>query len=365
MNRAKSLRCYTVVLMLCWGMAQQTALAEDASSAASAPAAASKHNDEEQIFARVNGKPILQRDFDVRLYNLVRQRFYHGMPEGGDQEEVVRKEVSDFLIDFELLVEEARKRGIKPEEEKIEKAAATADARFASNQEWQDVREEVLPKIKEQAARHSLYDQIEQKIKDVPNPAPAEARAFYDKNHDLFTEPVKLSMSLIVQRVDPSAPKEDWLYAREEMKKIIGRAKEGADFAELARQYSQDKSASNGGSLGYVHAGMLNEHLQKEIDSFKPGEMTEPTTILEGIGVYKLDERIPSKLREFADVEQRATDLLQRELVDQAWKGTIDKLRAAAKIEILSGKEIEKAGTSNQETAIRQSGSSKKKNRTK
>lgn len=364
MNRAKSLRCYTVVLTLCWGMAQ-TVLAGDASSAGSAPVAASTHHDEEQIFARVNGKPILQRDFDVRLYNLVRQRFYHGMPEGGDQEEAVRKEVADFLIDFELLVEEAKKRGIKPEEEKIEKAAATADERFASNQEWQDVREEVLPKIREQAARHSLYEQIEQKIKDVPNPAPAEARAFYEKNLDLFTEPVKLSMSLIVQRVDPSAPKEDWTYARDEMKKIIARVKEGADFAELARQYSQDKSASNGGSLGYVHAGMLNEHLQKEIDSFKPGEMTEPTTILEGIGVYRLDERIPSKLREFADVEQRATDLLQRELVDQSWKGTIGNLRAAAKIEILGSKEIEKANASKQKAGTKQGGSSKEKNNTK
>ena len=332
MNRTKRLCYCAMALLLGWGIAQP-ALAEDV-PAASAPAAASASS-AEQLYAKVNGKPISQREYDTRLYNIIRQRFYHGMP-SGDQADAVRKEVADLLIDFELLVEEANKQGIKPDEEKVEKAAASADARYSANPEWQKHREEMLPKIKEQVARQSLYDQIEKQIKNVPKPTLGEARAFYDKNQDLFTEPVKLNLSLIVQRVDPSAPKEEWSKAREEVRKIISRVKEGADFAELARQYSTDKSASNGGNLGYVHTGMLNEFLQAQIDRFQVGEMTEPTTILEGVGVYKLDERIPSKLREFVDIEQRAMDLLERERIDQAWKGTISSLRAAAKIEILA-----------------------------
>ncbi|MDH4284307.1 MAG: peptidylprolyl isomerase [Gallionellaceae bacterium] len=333
MNQTKRLRCCAMVLVLGWGF-MQPALAEEAPSTAVSAEAPEKPSPE-QIFARVNGKPVTQREFDARFYNIIRQRFYHGLPPG-DQADAVRKEVSDLLIDFELLVEEAEKRGIKPEEEKIEKVVASAEARFGTNPEWQKQREEMIPKIKAQVARQSLYDQIEKQIKGVPKPTTTEARAFYDKNLDLFTEPVKLNMSIIVQRVDPSAPKEDWTRAREEIQKLIARIKEGADFSELARQYSTDKSASNGGNLGYVHTGMLNDYLQTRIDSFRVGEMTEPTTILEGVGVYRLDERVPSKLREFADVEQRAMDLLERENIEQAWKKTIDSLRAAAKIEILA-----------------------------
>lgn len=333
MNRTNRLCCCALAMVLGWGIAQ-TVLAEDAPATAASADASSKPSPE-QLFARVNGKPITQREFDARFYNIIRQRFYHGMPPG-EQADAVRKEVSDLLVDFELLVEEAEKRGIKPEEEKVEKAVASVEARFGTNPEWQKQREEMLPKIKAQVARQSLYDQIEKQIKDVPKPTTAELRAFYDKNLDLFTEPVKLSMSIIVQRVDPSASKEEWTKAREEIQKIINRIKEGADFAELARQYSTDKSASNGGNLGYVHTGMLNEHLQAKIDAFQLGDMTEPTTILEGVAVYRLDERVPSKLREFADVEQRSMDLLEREKIDQAWKGTISNLRAAAKIEVLT-----------------------------
>lgn len=360
MKRTKSLCCCAIAMILSWGIAQSVQAEE--TIAASAPVAASSTPPVEQIFARVNGKPISQREFDARFYNIIRQRFYHGMPPG-EQADGVRKEVSDLLIDFELLVEEAGKRGIKPDEEKVEKAAAAADARYGSNPEWQKYREEMLPKIKEQVARQSLYDQLEKQIKDVPKPTSGEARAFYDKNPDLFTEPVQLNMSIIVQRVDPSAPKEDWIKAREEIRKLISRIKEGADFAELARQYSTDKSASNGGSLGYVHTGMLNEVLQNEISTFKVGAMTEPTTILEGVAVYRLDERVPSKLREFADVELRATDLLDRERIEQAWKGAIQSLRSAAKIEILASTDDD--GSSKKEDTLKQDSGQKQENTSK
>ena len=360
MKRTKSLCCCAIAAILGWGIAQSAQAEETA--AASAPAAAPTTPPVEEIFARVNGKPISQREFDARFYNIIRQRFYHGMPPG-EQADAVRKEVSDLLIDFELLVEEAGKRGIKPDEEKVEKAAAAADARYSSNPEWQKHREEMLPKIKEQVARQSLHDQLEKQIKDVPKPTSDEARAFYDINLGLFTEPVQLNMSIIVQRVDPSAPKEDWTKAREEIRKLISRIKEGADFAELARQYSTDKSASNGGSLGYVHTGMLNEVLQNEINTFQVGAMTEPTTILEGVAVYRLDERVPSKLKEFGDVEQRAMDLLERERIEQAWKGTINSLRSAAKIELLVSSDgsasSKEEGTLKQDSSLKQENTSK------
>ena len=360
MKRTKSLCCYAIAVILSFGIAQPVQAEE--TTAASAPVAAPSTPPVEQIFARVNGKPISQREFDTRFYNIIRQRFYHGMPPG-EQADAVRKEVSDLLIDFELLVEEAGKRGIKPDEEKIEKAAASADARYSSNPEWQKHREEMLPKIKEQVARQSLYDQLEKQIKAVPKLTADEARAFYDNNRDLFTEPVQLNMSIIVQRVDPSAPKEEWTKAREEIRKLISRIKEGADFAELARQYSTDKSASNGGNLGYVHAGMLNEFLQSEINTYQVGAMTEPTTILEGVAVYRLDERVPSKLREFADVEQRAMDLLERERIEQSWKGAINSLRSAAKIEILASTDGD--GSSKKEDTLKQDSSLKQENTSK
>lgn len=351
MNLMKYAVCCIVAALPGWGMMRAAWAAEEA-PAASAPVAAATTETApaparaEQVFARVNGKPILAQEFRARYNAIIRQRFYHGTPPES-QAEAVRQEVADLLIERALLIEEAEKRGIQPDMAKVEQTAANADKRYGEDPGWQQQREAFLPRLKEQVVRQSLFDQIEKAVRDVPPPASADARAFYDQKPELFTEPEKLYMSIIVLSVDPSSPKEEWTKVREEMQKILQRIKEGASFAEMARQHSKDKSASNGGNLGYVHSGMLAEHLQAKMDGFQVGEVTDPATVLEGVALYRLDDRVPSKLMDFAEVEQRAKDLLHRDRVEQVWKDTISRLRAAAKIEILfpiSGGEGAKQG---------------------
>ncbi len=312
--------------LLCLGMVAQASAGE---ASAPPPSAAA-----EQVFAMVNGKPIYTLEYNARYNALLRQRYYHGAPPEG-QDEAVRKEVADLLIERMLLAEEAEKRGFKPDAAKIEEAVAAAEARYGAAPEWQKQREVLLPKLKEQIARQSLHEQMEKVIRDVPPPASAEVRAYYGQKPELFTEPEKLSLSLILLKVDPGAPRADLEKAQEEAKEIYLRLKKGADFAELARQHSGDSSAASGGKLGYVHGGMLPEKLQEKISTFQVGEVTAPIRTLEGVALYRVDDRVAPVLREFAEVESRAQDLLRREKQDQAWKDAISRLRGDARIEIL------------------------------
>ncbi|TXT27230.1 MAG: hypothetical protein FD134_136 [Gallionellaceae bacterium] len=361
MNLMKCAICCLVAALPGWGL-MQAARAEETpapASAATVPAPAPV----ELVFARVNGKPILAQEFKARYNAIIRQRFYHGAPPE-NQAEAVRQEVADLLVERELLIEEAGKRGIQPDMAKIEQAVANADKRYAEESGWQQQRETFLPRLKEQYTRQDLFDQIEKAVRDVPPPSTSDARTFYEQKPDLFTEPEKLYMSIIVLSVDPSSPKEEWNKAREEMQKIIQRIKEGASFADMARQHSKDKSASNGGNMGYVHSGMLAEHLQAKMDKFQNGEMTDPVTVLEGVAIYRLDDRVPSKLMEFAEVEQRAKDLVHREKVEQTRKDTVSRLRADAKIEILlpigSGESAKQSEATQGEGASQAGGAARK-----
>lgn len=323
MNLIKLACCCTLSVLLGWGMAQ-SALADEAPAA---PAA-------EPVFALVNGKPISIQEFRVRYNALLRQRFFHGEPPE-NQAVAVRREVANLLIERELLVEEAERRGIKPDASRVEQAAATAEARYSADPEWQKRREELLPLMKDQAARQSLLEQIEKEVRAVPPPAPAEVRAYYEQKPGLFTEPEKLRLSVILLAVDPGASSEDWDKAREMAQAIYLSIKGGADFAEQARQHSSHPSAGDGGDLGYLHGGMLPEKLQEKIDAFQVGDVSEPVTTLEGIAIFRVEDRIVAKLREFSEVEARVRELLQRDQAEQAWKETNGRLRAAAKVEIL------------------------------
>ena len=65
--------------------------------------------------------------------------------------------------------------------------------------------------------------------------------------------------------------------AKARLNDIRKRIKNGADFGELARKYSNDTAtASNGGDLGWVNPGDMVPNFQAEIDSLATGDLSEP-----------------------------------------------------------------------------------------
>lgn len=289
----------------------------------------------ERVYAKVNGRPILASDFDKLYSATIRQRFYHGKVQDGELD-VVRKDVLDTLIDRTLMLEDAERRNLKPDDTKIDQEIAGYDTRYAKSEMWKTQRDQLLPGVRSQLAKQSLIEQIEKLHRAIPLPSAMDVKAYYDQHHELFTEPEKLRLSLILLKVDPTAPKKVWDEAREEGMAILQRIRKGADFSEMARLHSSDQSASRGGDVGYVHRGMLPEGIHEKMDKAVIGEVSEPITTLEGVALVRLDERVVPRLRDFSDVEVRARELLVRDLEGQAAKSALTQLRGTARIEILA-----------------------------
>ena len=289
----------------------------------------------EPLFATVNGQPILVSEFNAVYTETIKQRFYHGtVPDG--QAEVVRKDVTTTLVDRELLVSEAKKRGVLPDLAKFDQVLANYDERYRDEPRWKEQRDIAIPIIKDRVARESLVEELQKSIKDVPKPTPTEVRAFYQQNPELFTEPEKPSLSVILLNVDPSSPQEEWSKVQEKAREIYDRVKGGGDFAEEARLYSSHASAENGGEMGYLHGGMLSEGLESKLSKLEVGEVSPPIKMLEGIAIYRLKDRIPAKLQEFSAVESRARELSERHRQTEAWTTTLKQLRATATIKYYS-----------------------------
>lgn len=287
------------------------------------------------VFAVVNGREIAMQELDAAYQSALGQKFYHGaVPEG--QAEVVRREVADALIERVLLEQEIVRLDIKPDADAVEKEVSEYDARYKDSPRWQQQRAQVLPGLRAQLEARSQFDQLEKRMREVPAATRDEVRAYYERNHALFTEPEQVKLSVILLKVDPSSPKTVWDKAREEAQAIYQRLQKGADFAETARLHSGDGSAANGGDMGYLHRGMLPEKVEALLNDFKVGAVSEPLTMLEGIALVRLDARKESKLRAFEEVESRAAELLVRERADQARKEAVARMRNAAAIEIIT-----------------------------
>jgi peptidyl-prolyl cis-trans isomerase C len=117
----------------------------------------------------------------------------------------------------------------------------------------------------------------------------------------------------------------------EEAKAIIAELKNGADFAELARQKSTDPGASEGGDLGYFPKDEMVPEFADAAFKLEKGQISEPVHTRFGWHIIKLEDKRERQVPPFDQVR----DQLATHLVRKSQAELITKLRADAKVERL------------------------------
>jgi parvulin-like peptidyl-prolyl isomerase len=284
-------------------------------------------------FARVGDVELSVAEYERALAVAMRKKYYHAKPPEAEYAKFQR-EVGDELVNRVLLLAEAKRRGLQPDSAKIAATVAGYDRQYQGSPTWSARRESMLAAVRPQLEKDSLLERLQQAVEKVPEPTEPVARAFYESHRMLFVEPEQVKLGVILLRVDPSSPQSVWNAALEEGRTLHQKLLAGADFAELARLHSGDKSAANGGALEYTHRGMLPEAVHGAIDPLKPGELSAPVQLLEGVAILRLDGRRAAQQRRYDEVRERAADLWQRDEGQSRWKALIAELRRGVRIHI-------------------------------
>jgi hypothetical protein len=276
----------------------------------------------EEIFAVLGDTVIPAAEFEANFHAGVRERFYHGSVPAADLAEF-RREVARAMIDRLLLLREAERLGIGPDEAAVDADLERRAGILAASPDPAQARRV----LRERLLADSVLDRFRARIEAVPAPERDAVQAYWRAHPDRFTTPERLRLSVILLKVEPWAPDTAWSGAHEEALRLEARLRGGAAFADLARLHSGDASAAQGGDLGYVHGGMLSREAQEVVDSMAPGEISAPVPLLQGVALFQLAERVAPELNAFEQVEERARELLHRELRAQAWEEALEKLR--------------------------------------
>ena len=286
-----------------------------------------------ETFAVVGPVTLTKADFQATFAIAARDKFYHSKPPEAEIA-AYQREVGNDLVNRVLVVEEAKRRGIKPDAVFVKQRLEQFEARSKHAPNWHNDRAERLAGMTTQLENQSRYEQLELQVRKAPPPTEAQARAYYEGQKALFVEPEKLRMSVIVLKVDPGAPRAAWDKARSEAAGLRKRIVAGEDFGAIARKYSGDATAKDGGDMGYLHRGMLPDGVDKVADGMKAGDISQPVDLLEGIALLQLKERKPAQQRSFEEVRQRASELWQRDEADRQWKRFVAELRKSTPVRI-------------------------------
>jgi peptidyl-prolyl cis-trans isomerase SurA len=106
-----------------------------------------------------------------------------------------------------------------------------------------------------------------------------------------------------------------------------------ADFAQLAREFSQDASAANGGDLGWANPGLFVPEFEDAMNALAPGQLAEPLISRFGVHLIQLLERRQATL---SPREQRelARNLVREKKLDEAYAQWAQDVRGRAYVEL-------------------------------
>lgn len=79
--------------------------------------------------------------------------------------------------------------------------------------------------------------------------------------------------------------------AKQRLAQIRERLDNGGNFTELARQYSEDGSATKGGDVGWISPGDTVPEFEREMDTLKPGQISQPVHTPFGWHIIEVLER--------------------------------------------------------------------------
>ncbi|WP_054754944.1 peptidylprolyl isomerase [Piscibacillus salipiscarius] len=120
-------------------------------------------------------------------------------------------------------------------------------------------------------------------------------------------------------------------------KEVLTKLENGEEFANLAKEYSKDGSAQNGGDLGYFSAGKMVKEFEDAAYSLEVGEVSEPVKSQFGWHVIKLTDKRESEqeLEPYEDMKDQLKEQLTMKQVDnEALKEEVQKLLDEAKIDV-------------------------------
>ena len=97
--------------------------------------------------------------------------------------------------------------------------------------------------------------------------------------------------------------------ALEGARQLAQQLKQGAPFAAVARQFSALPTAANGGDAGWLVSGELPPEVEAAVDQLKPGQISEPIPVRDGVYLVQLREKRAGAGAIMVDLKQAAVRL--------------------------------------------------------
>jgi peptidyl-prolyl cis-trans isomerase C len=287
------------------------------------------------VLARVNDKPVTKVDFERLVKNMEAGRG----PIPADRRDEVLRAALDQLITYNVLKQEAEARGVTVNEPEIDAQIAQMKQQFPTEEEFKKAlaaRNTTLDQLKADArVDMAINKMIETELATAPQVTETDAKDFYDKNPDKFTQGESVRASHILVMANADADEATKKAARAKIDGLLKRVKAGEDFAKLAKENSDDGSKDQGGDLGFFPRKKMVPEFDTVAFSLKPGEVSDVVTTQFGYHIIKLAERKEASVVPLEQVKPQLLQFLGQQKKQERGQAFVEAAKKKSKIEVL------------------------------
>jgi peptidyl-prolyl cis-trans isomerase D len=153
---------------------------------------------------------------------------------------------------------------------------------------------------------------------------PADVERAYNDDIGQYTTPEQVRASHILLKTEGK----DEAAVRTQADDLLKKAKAGADFAELAKRFSEDEgSAPNGGDLDYFGRGRMVPEFDAVVFTMEPGQVSDLVKTNFGFHIIKLVDKKPGTSRSIDEVRPQLVEQLSTERAQQQAADLAESLR--------------------------------------
>ncbi len=162
-----------------------------------------------------------------------------------------------------------------------------------------------------------------------PTPGEQELRAFYDENPSEFRTQKSVRARHILFTLAEDAPADEEKKVRERAEFVRDKARGQADFAGLAKEFSQDSSGPAGGELGWFGAGQMVPEFEQAAFALGKGEVSDVVRTQFGLHVIKVEDVREAGLPPFEQVRGQVAERMAAAARRQAVAARVEEINDA------------------------------------
>jgi peptidyl-prolyl cis-trans isomerase SurA len=307
----------------------------------------------EAVLVKVNGDIITKTELEAAQVQALRQRL-NGQnvdPNLLKNDEQLKKMLGEVtptvlvgMVDNLLLLQHGKELNLHLSDDQFKQVVGnirkeqglTDDKKFAEALASENM---TMDDLRKNLERQMIIEQVQRaEVGSKLNITEEEARQYYDRHPEEFTNPTTISLREILIEVPSAAGGAAASAAadQEALKKINdvrARVLRAEDFAKLAAETSASPSKGNGGLIGPFSRDDMSPTLQAMVDKMKPGEITQPIRTPRGYQIFKLESMKQAAVQPFDSVRDLISERVANVRTQTEMRKFIARLRTQAIIE--------------------------------